>query len=252
MTRNGFIDSFAAITAREFAGYFATPLAFVFIVVFLLANGLATFYLGAYFAMGQADLTSFFMFHPWLYLFFLPAISMRLWAEERRNGSIELLLTLPVPLASIVLGKFCAAWAFAGLALALTFPIWLTVNYLGQPDNGVILASYIGSLMLAGGYLAIGSCLSALTRNQVIAFVISVVVCFLFTVSGAPLVLELIEGWAPQAVIETLAGFSLLTHFRAITGGVIDLRDVMFFATLIGVFLTATMIVVDMKKAEGA
>jgi ABC-2 type transport system permease protein len=241
-----------AITAREFAGYFATPLAFVFIIVFLLANGLATFYLGAYFAMGQADLTSFFMFHPWLYLFFLPAISMRLWAEERRNGSIELLLTLPIPLTAVVIGKYLAALAFSALALALTFPIWLTVNYLGNPDNGVILASYVGSLMLAGGYLAIGSCLSALTRNQVIAFVISVVACFLFTISGAPLVLELFEGWAPQALIETLAGFSLLTHFRAITGGVIDMRDVMFFATLIGVFLTATVIVVDMKKAEGA
>jgi ABC-2 type transport system permease protein len=241
-----------AITAREFAGYFATPLAFVFIIVFLLANGLATFYLGAYFAMGQADLTSFFMFHPWLYLFFLPAISMRLWAEERRNGSIELLLTLPIPLTAVVIGKYLAALAFSALALALTFPIWLTVNFLGNPDNGVILASYVGSLMLAGGYLAIGSCLSALTRNQVIAFVISVVACFLFTVSGAPLVLELFDGWAPQALIETLAGFSLLTHFRAITGGVIDMRDVMFFATLIGVFLTATVIVVDMKKAEGA
>ena len=241
-----------AITAREFAGYFATPLAFVFIIVFLLANGLATFYLGAYFAMGQADLTSFFMFHPWLYLFFLPAISMRLWAEERRNGSIELLLTLPIPLTAVVIGKYLAALAFSALALALTFPIWLTVNYLGEPDNGVIFASYVGSLMLAGGYLAIGSCLSALTRNQVIAFVISVVACFLFTVSGAPLVLELFDGWAPQALIETLAGFSLLTHFRAITGGVIDMRDVMFFATLIGVFLTATVIVVDMKKVEGA
>ena len=138
--------------------------------------------------MGQADLTSFFMFHPWLYLFFLPAISMRLWAEERRNGSIELLLTLPIPLTAVVIGKYLAALAFSALALALTFPIWLTVNFLGNPDNGVILASYVGSLMLAGGYLAIGSCLSALTRNQVIAFVISVVACFLFTVSGAPLV----------------------------------------------------------------
>lgn len=172
-----------AITGREFSGYFATPLAFVFIIVFLLANGLATFYLGAYFETGQADLTGFFMFHPWLYLFFLPAISMRLWAEERRNGSIELLLTLPVPLTAVVIGKYVAALAFSALALALTFPVWLTVNFLGNPDNGVILASYLGSLMLAGGYLAIGSCLSALTRNQVIAFVISVVACFLFTVS---------------------------------------------------------------------
>jgi ABC-2 type transport system permease protein len=246
------MNTLLTITRREFAGYFSTPLAFVFIIVFLLANGLATFYLGAYFAVGQADLTSFFMFHPWLYLFFLPAISMRLWAEERRNGSIELLLTLPVPLSAIVVGKYLAALGFSTLALMLTFPVWLTVNYLGSPDNGVILASYLGSIMLAGGYLAIGSCLSALTRNQVIAFVVSVVACFLFTVSGAPLVLELFQSWAPQALIETLASFSLLTHFRAITTGVIDARDVMFFATLIGVFLTATVIVVDMKKGEGA
>lgn len=240
------------IIRREFASYFSTPLAFVFIVVFLLANGLATFYLGEWFAMGQADLTSFFMFHPWLYLFFLPAISMRLWAEERRNGSIELLLTLPVPLWAIVFGKYFAALAFSGLALALTFPVWISVNYLGSPDNGVIIASYLGSLMLAGGYLAIGSCLSALTRNQVIAFVISVVACFLFTVSGAPLVLDVFRGWAPQVLINTLASFSLLTHFRAITGGVIDLRDVVFFLTLIGSFLVATMVIVDMKKGEGA
>jgi ABC-2 type transport system permease protein len=246
------MNALLTITRREFAGYFSTPLAFVFIIVFLLANGLATFYLGAYFAIGQADLTSFFMFHPWLYLFFLPAISMRLWAEERRNGSIELLLTLPVPLSASVVGKYLAALGFSTLALLLTFPVWLTVNYLGEPDNGVILASYLGSILLAGGYLAIGSCLSALTRNQVIAFVISVVACFLFTVSGAPLVLELFQSWAPQALVETLASFSLLTHFRAITTGVIDARDVMFFATLIGVFLTATVIVVDMKKGEGA
>lgn len=240
------------IIRREFAGYFTTPLAFVFIIVFLLANGVATFYLGAYFDMGQADLTSFFMFHPWLYLFFLPAISMRLWAEERRNGSIELLLTLPVPLWAIVLGKYLAALAFSSLALALTFPVWLTVNYLGSPDNGVILASYLGSILLAGGYLAIGSCLSAVTGNQVIAFVISVVACFLFTVSGAPLVLELVQGYVPQALVDTLASVSLLTHFRAITGGVIDARDLVFFFTLTGAFLTATLIIVDMKKVEGA
>jgi ABC-2 type transport system permease protein len=246
------MNQLITITRREFAGYFATPLAFVFIIVFLLANGLATFYLGAYFAQGQADLVSFFMFHPWLYLFFLPAISMRLWAEERRNGSIELLLTLPVPLWAIVLGKYVAALAFSSLALALTFPIWISVNYLGAPDNGVILASYLGSVLLAGGYLAIGSCLSALTRNQVIAFVISVVACFLFTVSGAPLVLELFQGWAPQVLLDTLASLSLLTHFRAITGGVIDVRDLVFFLTLIAVFLAATIIVVDMKKGEGA
>ncbi len=240
------------VTKREFVGYFATPLALVFIIVFLLANGLATFYLGRYFAAGQADLGRFFMFHPWLYLFFMPAISMRLWAEERRNGSIELLLTLPVPLWVIIAGKYLAALGFSALALALTFPIWLTVNYLGVPDNGVIAAGYLGSVLLAGGYLAIGSCLSALTRNQVIAFVVSVVVCFLFTVSGAPLVIELLQGFVPQTLIDTLAGFSLLTHFRAIAAGVIDVRDMVFFVSLIGVFLVATIIVVDWKKAEGA
>ncbi|MGB6115364.1 MAG: ABC transporter permease, partial [Comamonas sp.] len=176
----------AAVFRRELGGYFATPLAFIFIVVFLFTMGAFTFYMGGYFESGTADLQIFFNFHPWRYLFLIPAISMRLWAEERRTGSIELLLSLPVPLWAAVLGKFLAAWVFSGIALALTFPMWLTVNYLGDPDNGVILAGYVGSFFLAGGYLAIGSCLSATTKNQVIAFVVSVVVCFLFTVSGLP------------------------------------------------------------------
>src|SRR5262249_19076933 len=178
------------IFRREFAAYFATPLAFVFIVIFLFAMGTFTFYVGRFYDNGAADLSVFFGYHPWLYLFLIPAIAMRLWAEERRTGTMELLLTLPVPLWATVLGKFLAAWAFAGVALALTFPIWLTVNFLGDPDNGVILASYIGSFLIAGGYLAIGSCMSATTRNQVIAFVVSLFVCFLFTISGSPLVLD--------------------------------------------------------------
>ena len=240
----------ATIIGREFVGYFATPLAVIFILMFLLANSLMVFYLGDYFAIGQADLVSFFMFHPWLYLFFLPAISMRLWAEERKHGSIELLLTLPVPLWVLVLGKYLAALAFSGLALMLTFPIWLTVNYLGAPDNGVITASYFGSLMLAAGYLAIGACVSACTSNQVIAFVVAVVVCFMFTVSGAPLVVNVLQGWAGQNFINTLAGFSLLTHFRAITAGVIDMRDLVFFISLIVMFLVANIIVLDLKKGN--
>src|SRR5258707_11585174 len=178
------------IFRREFAAYFATPLALVFIVIFLFAMGAFTFYVGHFFENGVADLSVFFGYHAWLYLFLVPAIAMRLWAEERRSGTIELLLTLPVPIWATVLGKFLAAWVFAGLALSLTFPIWLTVNYLGHPDNGVILAGYLGSFLMAGGYLSIGSCMSALTSNQVIAFVVSVVVCFLFTISGAPLVLD--------------------------------------------------------------
>lgn len=239
----------AAIFAREFAGYFATPLAFVFIVIFLFTMGAFTFYLGGYFESGQASLAIFFNYHPWLYLFLLPAIAMRLWAEERRSGTIELLLSLPVPLWSAVAGKFLAAWAFAGVALVLTFPMWITVSYLGDPDHGVILASYTGSFLMAGGYLAIGACLSAITRNQVIAFVLSVVVSFLFTVSGLPLVVDFFSGWAPRLVVDTIASFSFLTHFASITQGVIDLRDVIFFLSLIGVWLVACGVVVDMKKA---
>lgn len=243
------MNEMRAIFRRELAAYFATPLAFVFIVIFLLTMGAFTFYLGGFFESDQADLSIFFSYHPWLYLFLIPAISMRLWAEERRTGSIELLLSLPVPLYAAVLGKFFAAWVFSGLALALTFPIWLTVNYLGSPDNGVILAGYIGSFFMAGGYLAIGSCLSATTKNQVIAFVVSVAVCFLFTVSGLPLVVDFFSGWAPQTLISTIASFSFLTHFNSITQGVIDLRDLIYFGTLIAVWLIACGVVVDMKKA---
>ena len=238
-----------AIFKRELQGYFATPLAYVFIIIFLFCTGAFAFYLGGYFEREQADLKTFFDFHPWLYLFLIPAVAMRLWAEERRVGTIELLLSLPVPLWAAVLGKFLAAWVFVGIALTLTFPMWLTVSYLGNPDHGVILASYIGSFLMAGGYLAIGSCLSAITRNQVIAFVVSVVVCFLFTVSGLPIVIDFFAVWAPQAVITTIASFSFLTQFDAITRGVIDLRDMLYFASLMGVWLVATAVIVDMKKA---
>ncbi|HEY5338527.1 MAG TPA: hypothetical protein VIJ85_10005 [Rhizomicrobium sp.] len=236
------------IFRREFATYFATPLAYVFIVIFLFAMGAFTFYIGNFYTNGVADLTVFFGYHPWLYLFLVPAISMRLWAEERSTGTLELLLTLPVPLWASVVGKFLAAWAFTGIALALTFPIWLTVNFLGSPDNGVILASYIGSFLMAGGYLAIGSAISATTSNQVIAFVVSVVVCFLFTVSGAPLVLDFFRDWAPLVLLNAVASFSFLTHFSAITAGVIDLRDVIFFFSLIALFLAANVVIVDLKR----
>jgi len=243
------MNKIGTIFRREFGGYFATPLAYVFIVIFLFVTGIFTFYLGRFFERGEADLGSFFIFHPWLYLFLIPAISMRLWAEERKSGTIELLLTLPIPLWAAVLAKFLAAWAFTGLALVLTFPFWITVNYLGNPDNGVILASYIGSLFMAGGYLAIGSCISAVTRNQVIAFVLSVVVCFLFTVAGLPVVLGFFSAWAPQALVDTIASFSFLTHFTAIIRGVIDVRDVLYFASLIVLWLSANAIVIDVKKA---
>ena len=236
------------IFRREFASYFATPLAYVFIVIFLFAMGAFTFYIGRFYENGVADLTVFFGYHPWLYLFLVPAISMRLWAEERRTGTMELLLTLPIPLWATVVGKYLAAWAFTGVALLLTFPIWITVNYLGHPDNGVILASYFGSFLMAGAYLAIGACISAATRNQVIAFVVSVVICFLFTISGAPLVIDSFRAWAPIVLVDAISSFSFLTHFTAISRGVVDLRDLIFFLSLIALFLSANIVIVDLKR----
>ena len=238
------------IAKRELAGYFATPVAYVFIVIFLLLASAFTFYLGGLYERGQADLAPFFTFHPWLYLFLIPAISMRLWAEERKSGSVELLLTQPVTLWQAVLGKFPAAWAFTALALALTFPIWITVNYLGSPDNGVILAAYIGSLLMAGGFLAIGSCMSALTRNQVVAFILAVVVCFAFLLAGFPLVLDAFRAWAPQVLIDAIASLSFLTHFESISKGVLDVRDLLYFALTMAFFLIATAIILDVRKAE--
>jgi ABC-2 type transport system permease protein len=244
------MNTVGIILRRELLSYFATPVAYVFIVIFLVLNGVFTFYLGGFYERGQADLEPFFNYHPWLYLFLVPAVAMRLWAEERKTGSIELLLTLPVTMLQAVLGKFLAAWCFTGLALLLTFPIWISVNYLGDPDNGVILAGYLGSFLMAGGFLAIGSCLSATTRNQVIAFILSVVVCFAFLLSGFPLVLDPFRSWAPAGVVEAIASLSFLTHFESISKGMIDLRDLIYFAMMIGFWLYANALVIDVKKAD--
>lgn len=245
------MDNVKAIFKRELASYFATPLALVFIIIFLVLTGAFTFLLGGFFDRGQADLAPFFNYHPWLYLFLLPALSMRLWAEERKSGTIELLITLPVTVWQAVLGKFLAAWAVAGIALLLTFPTWITVNYLGDPDNGTILAAYIGSFLMAGGFLAVGGCLSAATRNQVIAFIVTAVVClFVFLLTGFPPVLNVFAGWLPQTLIDAIASLSFLTHFNSISKGVIDLRDVLYFATLIVAWLAANAIVLDLKKAD--
>jgi len=239
-----------ALFTRELQSYFATPVAYVFIVIYLVLMGTFTFYVGGFYERGQADLSAFFNFHPWLYLFLVPAISMRLWAEERKTGSIELLMTMPITAWQAVLGKYLAAWAFTGIALALTFPVWITVNYLGDPDNGAILAAYIGSFLMAGGFLAIGACLSATTRNQVIAFVITIVVCFGFLLSGFPIVLDLFSAWAPQAVVDGIASISLMTHFANISKGVIDFRDLVYYGLLIGTFLYANTIVLQWKQAD--
>ncbi len=237
------------IALRELKAYFATPLAYVFLVIYLALMGVFTFYLGGFYERGQADLEPFFNFHPWLYLFLVPAISMRLWAEERKSGSIELLMTLPVTMFEAVLGKFLAAWCFIAVALALTFPIWITVNYLGDPDNGVIVAAYVGSLLMAGAFLAIGACISAANRNQVVAFIITVVICFAFLLSGFPLVLDFFSGWAPQSLVDAIASLSFLTHFNALSKGVLDLRDIVYFLLVIGTWLYANAVVLDMKKA---
>jgi ABC-2 type transport system permease protein len=244
------MNNVRSIFKRELAGYFSTPVAYVFLVIFLILAGVLTFQLGNLLEAGQADLQPFFGFHPWLYLFLVPAISMRLWSEERKQGTIELLLTLPISTGEAVLGKFLAAWAFTGIALLLTVPLWITVNWLGDPDNGVIFASYVGSLLMAGGYLAVGACFSALTRNQVIAFVLTVASCFVLVMTGMDPVLDAFKGWAPQGLVEAVASISFLTHFDAVTKGVIDLRDLVFFLSMIAFWLFANAVAIDARKAE--
>ncbi len=239
-----------SITKRELASYFATPVAYVFIVIFLLLAGFLTFQVGDFYAREQADLMPFFTWHPWLYLFLIPAVSMRLWAEERKTGTIELLMTLPITLPQAILGKFLAAWMFAGVALLLTFPIWITVNLLGDPDNGAILAGYAGSLLMAGGFLAIGSAVSAITKNQVIAFVISVVICFAFLLSAFPGFLDFFSGWTPDVILDAIGSFSFTSHFEGISKGLIDLRDLVFFGSVIAFFLFLNALILEAKKAE--
>jgi ABC-2 type transport system permease protein len=235
---------------REFASFFATPVAYVFIAIFLILSGIFAFFIGSLYERGQADLLPFFNFHPWLYLFLVPAIAMRTWSEERKSGSIELLMTLPISTLQAMLGKFLAAWAVLGLSLLLTFPLWLTVNYLGSPDNGIIIAAYIGSWLMAGAFLAIGICMSALTKNQVVAFILAVVVCFIFVVSGSGIVLDAFKGWAPSIVLDTIASFSFLSHFESMAKGVIALNDVGYFLIQMAIWLYAGLLIIEQKKAD--
>ena len=237
------------IFIREFAAYFATPLAYVFIVIFLMLAGLLTFFMGSFLERDQADLVPFFEFHPWLYLFLVPALSMRLWAEERKLGTIELFLTLPISMTQAVTGKFLAAWGFSVTALFLTFPFWITVNYLGNPDNGVVFASYIGSALMAGAYLAIGSMISACTKNQVIAFVITTTICFVLTLTGSPVILDFFSAWASADIVQAVGNFGFLPHFQSIQRGVIDFRDIIFFGSIIIIALIANAIIIDWRKA---
>lgn len=238
------------IFRRELASFFATPVAYVFITIFLILSGVFAFFVGGLYERGQADLLPFFNFHPWLYLFLVPAIAMRAWSEERKSGSIELLMTLPVTTFQATLGKFFAAWTVLALSLLLTFPLWLTVNYLGTPDNGIILAAYLGSWLMAGAFLAIGMCMSALTKNQVVAFILAVVVCFLFVLSGSAIVLDAFKGWAPAIVLDTIASFSFMTHFESMAKGVIALNDVGYFVIAISIWLYAGLLIIEQKKAD--
>jgi ABC-2 type transport system permease protein len=211
--------------------------------------GLLTFFMGSFLERDQADLVPFFEFHPWLYLFLVPALSMRLWAEERKLGTIELFLTLPISMTQAVTGKFLAAWGFSVSALLLTFPFWITVNYLGNPDNGVVFASYIGSALMAGAYLAIGSMISACTKNQVIAFVVTTTICFVLTLTGSPVILDFFSAWASADIVQAVGNFGFLPHFQSIQRGVIDFRDIIFFGSIIIIALIANAIIIDWRKA---
>jgi ABC-2 type transport system permease protein len=239
-----------AIARREFSAYFAAPLAGVFLTIFVALTGAFAFYVGNFFDRGQADLFAFFAYHPWLYLLLVPAIGMRLWAEERKTGTVELLMTLPVSPWEAVLGKFLAAWAFVGLGLVMTFPMWLTVNYLGSPDNGVILASYLGSFLMAGAFLAIASFVSALTKNQVIAFILAATVSFLLVMSGVDLVQNTLRVWTPGIVSSAVSSLSFLSQFEQIMRGVIEASTIVLFASVILFGLFATVIAVDQRKAS--
>jgi gliding motility-associated transport system permease protein len=237
------------VAQRELGGYFATPVASVFIVIFLVLQGALTFNLGGFFDRGQADLNPFFNFVPWVFLLLVPAITMRLWAEERRLGTIELLLTLPITQTEAVLGKFLAAWAFCAIALLLTFPFVITVNILGQPDNGVIASGYVGSLLVAGAFLSVGSALSALTKNQVIAFVLAVAVCFVFAVASYPVVTDFLSRNTP-VLAEIARRIAVIDRFQDFTRGVVSLRDLIFFATFIGFWLFLNAVIVEQRKAD--
>ena len=247
---NNYLNKTYIILDRELRGYFRTPLASIFLLVFLALSSGMTFFLGRFFERDQADLTAFFSWHPWLFLVLMPAIGMRLWAEERRSGTIELLITLPVTNTQLVVGKFLASWFFTLIALVLTMPIWITVNFLGNPDNNVILISYIGSWFMAGAFLALTSCLSVLTKNQVIAFIISSISGFILIMAGFNLVLSAVRSWSPNWITETISSMSFLSHFTRIQMGVFDLSTLVFFISMMILCLWINVQLVQLKKAD--
>jgi ABC-2 type transport system permease protein len=233
------------IAKRELSGYFASPVAYVFIVIFLVLSGFFTFSgnLGGFFERDEASLAAFFTWHPWIYLFLVPAVGMRLWSEERRQGTLELLFTMPITPGQAIFGKFLASWLFLILALVLTFPIIFTVNYLGNPDMGVIICGYVGSALLAGSYLAISCMTSAITRNQVISFILSVVICLFLILAGFQPVTDMLIQWAPGWLVNVVSSLSVMTHFFSFQRGVLDSRDLIFFLSLIGFSLFTTGVI---------
>jgi ABC-2 type transport system permease protein len=237
------------IARRELAAYFESPVAYVFLVIFLLLAGFFTFTFGGFFERGEASLAAFFGWMPWLFLFLVPAAGMRLWSDERRLGTIELLLTLPVTTWQAILGKFLASWLFLAIALALTFPMVITVNVLGDPDNGVIACGYVGSLLLAGAYLALSCMTSALARSQVISFIIAVMLCLVLILVGFTPVTDLLARWASPSLVESIAGFSVLTHFDGLQKGVIDTRDVLYFLSVMVFALFTTDVIIRSHRA---
>ena len=237
------------IAKRELGAYFTSPLAYVFIVIFLLLCGFFTFMIGGFFERGEASLVHpFFDWHPWFYLFLVPAVGMRLWAEERRVGTIELLLTMPITAWQAIAGKFLASWLFLAVALALTFPIVVTVNYLGSPDNGIIFAGYLGSWLMAGAYLAVSCLTSAMTRNQVVSFILSVMACLFLILAGFPPVINLFKSWSP-GLVDLIASFSVITHFEGLQKGVLDSRDIIFFLSVIVFSLFSTSVILRGHRA---
>lgn len=241
-----------AIYRRELLSYVTTPLAYVFVAVFLVAVGAFAFQVGGFFEQNRADLASFFAFHPWLFMIFLPAVAMRLWSEDLRSGAVELLMTLPAPTWALVLGKFLAAWTIAGAALVLTFPLWITVNALGAPDNAAIFVGYLASFLMAGAFIAIGEALSALTKTQVIAFVASATVCFVVTAMGLPIILDFLRGIVGGGLAEGIASLSVLRHFEAAQRGVVELRSLYYFVSLIALALAGATLAVDARRGGWA
>jgi ABC-2 type transport system permease protein len=243
------INNSLTVFKRELKSYFESPVAYVFMVGFLILTGFLTFSVTQFYERRVADLQPFFFWHPWVYLLLVPAATMGLWAEERRTGTIELLLTMPVTTTQTIVGKFLAAWLFIVLGVVMTFPIVLTTVYLGSPDLGVILGGYVGSILLAGAYVAVGMLASAVTRSQVIAFVLALLICLLLLLGGWPPVTSLFVRWAPAWFVEAVAAFSFTPHFQSLQRGVIDARDVAYYLSVMVFMIVATHIVLTGRRS---